>query len=431
MAVQAIRKAWELTLLAVVTVLLLAACKSSDTEEEEPVKQPTMLNIYVYTPDNPTVTRADEGDVTAGDAERTVNSLHIWVFTHDDNDATKDGRKVGYLKPSSSDIRKLSSSDQNTVVYQMLIPDWFILESPRPKVDVYVMANVTAENCGLSVQLNKNTERSALDAILIKKGETEGGKDYFGLTGLGTPEGVLIQTVPDGGLPMSGVLKDQTVVGDAPVLRIGNYDNMAKVDLVRAVSKIRFIFSKSESNQQAITINNISLDGRLLPSGEYLFLENGYTARSSRVVKDGNNATIYESDAATLVSNVSGTAIKSCSDPSAYSFRNNETGQAYETRINKGLEAHTVENVTTPAELSELGRFYLRESDKKLTGTITYTVDGSQNYANFMMAADGDFSRNHTWIVYAYYEGLSGMQIIVVDVTPWKETEEDHSVHNW
>jgi len=427
MAVQAKRKAWELTLLAVVTVLLLSACKSSDTEEEEPVKQSPVLNIYVYTPDNPTVTRADVGYVTAADAERAVNSLHIWVFTHETTP-----RFVGYLNPGSSDIRRLSSSDQNTAVYQMLVPDWFT--ETKPNVDVYVMANVTAANCGLSLQLDKDTKRADLDAILIKKDETEGGKDYFGLTTLPATTGAVVQAVPDDGLPMSGVLKDLVVKGDAPVLRIvrnSDDDNMAIVNLVRAVSKIRFIFSKSTSNEQPIIINSVTLEGGVLPTGEFLFLNNGYTARSSRVVKDGNNATIYEPNAATLVSNVDGNDIRSCLDPSAYSFRNNEKGQDYETRINEGLKAHTVESVTTPAELSELGRFYLRESDTKLTGTISYTVDGNRRDATFTMAADGDFSRNHTWIVYAYFLGGDLLTVYTVDVKQWEETPEDRDVYNW
>ncbi len=422
MAVQAKRKAWELALLAVVTVLLLSACKSSDAEEEEPVKQPTMLNIYVYTPDNPTVTRADEGNVLADQDERAVESLHIWVFTHDDNDATKDGRKVGYLNPSSSDIRKLSSSDQNTVVYQMLIPDWYILESPRPKVDVYVMANVTATTCGLT--LNGNTTRDELDDAQIKH---TAQSDYFGLT-------TLVTSVPVDdelniiGLPMSGVLKNLTVKGDAPVLRIvrnDDDDNMAKVNLVRAVSKIRFIFSKSTANEQAITINSISLDAGVLPTEENLFLDGAYTAGAYKV------GSSYNTSAATLVSEVS--TINSCDNPASFAYQVNETGQAYETRINEGLKAHTVENVTTPAELSELGRFFLRESDKKLKGTISYTVDGSpRNPTTFEMAADGDFSRNHTWIVYAYFVSGDLLHVNTVDVKSWGDPEQDkREVFNW
>ena len=420
---QAKRKAWELALLAVVTVLLLSACKSSDAEEEEPVKQPTMLNIYVYTPDNPTVTRADVGDVTADDAERKVKSLHIWVFTHETTP-----RFVGYLNPSSSDIRKLNSSDQNTVVYQMLVPDWFT--ETKPNVDVYVMANVTSANCGLSLKLDKDTKRADLDAILIKKDnedETEGGKDYFGLTGLGTTEGVLIQSVPADGLPMSGVLKDLVVKGDAPVLRIVKNENdteMAKVNLVRAVSKIRFIFSKSTANEQAITINSISLDGGVLPTEENLFLDGAYTARACKV------GSSYSTSAATLVSEVS--TINGCDNPASFAYQTNETGLAYENRINEGLKAHTVENVTTPAELSELGRFYLRESDVKLTGKISYTVDGSpRNPAIFEMAADGDFSRNHTWIVYAYFVSGDLLHVNTVDVKSWVEDTNSHEVYNW
>ena len=84
-------------------------------------------------------------------------------------------------------------------------------------------------------------------------------------------------------------------------------------------------------------------------------------------------------------------------------------------------------------QLSQVGPYYLRESDKKLEGTIYYTVEGIAEpmEAKFHMRENGDFERNHSWIVYAYYEGLSGMQVVTVDVTPWEERGGDHTVYNW
>jgi hypothetical protein len=81
------------------------------------------------------------------------------------------------------------------------------------------------------------------------------------------------------------------------------------------------------------------------------------------------------------------------------------------------------------------GPFYFKESDQKLSGMISYTPPGETESKDkpYSMANDANssFSRNHSWIVYAYYEGLSGMQVIVVDVTPWEEKDENHSVYNW
>ena len=78
------------------------------------------------------------------------------------------------------------------------------------------------------------------------------------------------------------------------------------------------------------------------------------------------------------------------------------------------------------------GPYYLRESDKRLEGTISYSVDNvAQTPVTFKMKDNGDFLRNHSWIVYAYYEGLSGMQVVVVDVTPWEEANDYNEVYNW
>jgi hypothetical protein len=85
------------------------------------------------------------------------------------------------------------------------------------------------------------------------------------------------------------------------------------------------------------------------------------------------------------------------------------------------------------AALSQAGPYYLRESEKLLRGTISYTIEGvaTTQSATFEMKTLGDFLRNHSWIVYAYYEGLSGMQVVAVDVTPWVNKSDSHDVYNW
>lgn len=417
---------WTASLTSMLAVLLLAACASSYDELVTVDSQPTVLKIYVYTPDHPIPTRSDltSPDVAASEAERKVNSLHIWVFTHDESDSEKDGRLVGYI--NTDEVSGLNTESPNAV-YQMQVPDWFVAEKPR--VDVYVMANVTAANCGLT--LGGSATRDQLDAAQIAHG-TPG--DWFGLTGLGSTTGAVLQQVPVAGLPMSGVLKDMKVEGDAPVLRIVYNNSMAKVTLVRAVSKVRFVFSRSSSNTQPVAVTSISLDGNMLPTGEHLFLKLPYDPASNdidhkcHVGKDGSNVTIYETSAATLVSSVGDDGINGCDDPSAYVFSSSETGQGYEDRINQGLTS-TVPNVAP--SLSELGRFYLRESDKILTGKINYTVDGSPREATFSMKSNGDFSRNHTWIVYAYFQGGDLLQVNTVDVKSWNIEADTHEVYNW
>ena len=374
-------------------MLVLCACSSGGSEPEVEVKkQPTMLDIYVYAPDNPAITRSDNGSVAASDNEKKISSLHIWVFRH------SDGTLMGYLNP---DVSGLSTT--GNAKYQMLVPDEFV--TTKPNVDVYVMANVTADNCGLTV-LDKNVTRSQLEGILIGHKDAS---DYYGLT-LTT----LVTEAPTVGLPMSGVLKNQPVYGEAPVLRIGTSENIAKLQLVRAVSKMRFIFSKFTDDTRVYTLTSISLNGSTMPKQEYLFLDGAYPTYRYKVGSE------VESGDLPLISNEL-TDIKNCVDPSVYAYVSGD-GREYETKINTAV---------SESEVSDLGRFYLRESDKKLTGAINYTVGGEAKTATFSMKTEGDFSRNHTWIVYAYFMNGNLLNVNVVDVKSWTSSSGSHEVYNW
>lgn len=379
----------------VVTLVLCACSGGSSGPEEEVKKQPTVLDIYVYAPDKPAITRSDNGNVAAdSDNEKKISSLHIWVFRH------RDGVLMGYLNP---DVTSLSAT--GNAMYQIVMPDVFVTE--KPNVDVYVMANVTAAKCDLSA-LDQSVSRSQLEEILI--GYKNASDDYYGLT-------ELVTAAPAEGLPMSGVLKNQPVYGEAPVLRIGTSEHIATLQLVRAVSKIRFVFSRADDRNYVV--NNISLDGGTMPTQEYLFLDGAYPTYRLKV-KKVNGVTVYEEQSKTLIENA--TKINICDDPSEYAYVSGD-GQKYENTINTAV---------TEKKVSDLGRFYLRESDIKLTGTISYTVDNQvKPVATFYMKTDGDFSRNHTWIVYAYFMNGNLLDVNMVDVKSWASYPGSHTVYNW
>ncbi len=355
----------------------LTACNSSDGEDQQ---KPTMLTIYVFSPEQPIITRGDVGPVNASEAENKVNSLQLWVFD-------TSGNKVGYLNTTET---ATLNTGQGTI-YQIPVSDEFAQN--KPNVDVYVLANVTATNCGISATLDENTTREAL----IEQAKIT--SDHFGLTSAS-----LTTAVPDDGLPMAGILKNQPVIGDAPVLRIGNETNIATVPLTRAVSKMRFFFANVETAPK-LTITRITLNGSLIPNEEYLFTQ----SKTLTYDDDANAASI-------LASSIE---VAKKKDPAKY--------------IYKGQTAQEYENLMVGAELSLAGPYYLRESGKILTGTITYTVEGMTKpmSATFTMKEQGDFLRNHSWIVYAYYEGLSGMQVVTVDVTDWVPKSANHEVYNW
>ena len=379
-------------------LLMFTACSKSSEEggEPEPDKKKPVLKVYVFAPDRPIVTRADNGDVDASAEENEIHSLDVWVFEN------SNGNPVGHVRLNNVELSEAGSE------VSMDISDDFA--DVKPNVDVYVAANVTNANCGLS--LDAYTDRTTLEGALIKSG-------YFGVS-------PLVSSVPNDGLPMSGVLKNKVVSGASPVFRVGpESGGLSNVRLVRAVSKIRFVFSKSSTNKDNLKVNSIKLDGYDatnhiigLPNEEYLFLDGAYPT-SSKLKVNTDEGYVAET---TLLSNIDGATIKTNDSPAAYAYNGTMTGQEYENLINSGI----IDN-----KLSELGRYYLRESDKKVSGKITYTIGGTEKTVVFQTADAGDFSRNHTWIVYGYFVSSGNLLLNMVEIKNWSNIESPHDIYNW
>lgn len=374
-------------------VLLLTACSKNEDSPEE--IQP-VINVYVYSPDHPVVTRGDIGNVDPIEKESLINSLQIWVFEHGTENL------VSYYQPET--VSNLN--DDKGVTYQLNVSEAFAKADPKPTVDVYVVANVKSENCGLSY--DKNTTRANLEDAKI-------GSGYFGLSSLRAE-------VPDAGLPMSGVLRDVAVTGSAPVFKISS------VKLTRAVSKLRFIFSRDKSGE-VVKISSIKLGVELgsenqetqisqIPTEEYLFLKADNSLYHIGSTYENGGTELLPSDSPLR------NDINSNDDPLKYTYQSGQNAQDYENLIAAGVREE---------KLSGVGPYYLRETDKQLSGVISYKKGTSEDVykAEFKMKAAGDFSRNHTWIIYAYY-GVDGMKVVTVYSQNWTEvSSESHDVYNW
>ena len=380
-------------LLCSIVIVLLSACSSSDAGEETvgaTHKQP-MLAIYVYAPEQAATaqkdaeqTRANEGEVDPITNEGTIKSLQIWIY-----ESTSEKKDVGYF--STSDVAALNEGQGAT--YQIPVRDEFA--NAKPYVNVYVMANVTNSNCGVG-ELNKETTRDAL---------LEGAKITAGHFGLEQNT----RSVPDDGLPFAGMLTAQPVVGDSPTLRVGTLSAVSTVQLTRAVSKLRFVFAKT-TGEATVNIKSIKMNAGMIPNVEYLFQTPALMT--------------YNTEEAELLS----TAINDIAetdDPTKYLYLG-QKAQAYENLINGAASKQPKPEVTVE------GPIYLRESDKQLAGTITYTIgEGADQTANFVMEQAGDFSRNHTWIVYAYYAGAGKLQVQSLYVKEWSPKEMNYEFFNW
>lgn len=332
-------------------VLLLAACRSGS--EEEFAQDECYLTIYVYAPSNPLLTRADVDHRDATAEENAIKKLQLWVYKH----AT--GELVSYLEKENVEVGSPSAS-----VFTMIISPEFA-NNPE-NVDVYALANVSDGNTGYT--FNRETSRATLDAAVLKD-------DFFGVE-----DGKLVQSVPADGLPMTAILKDQTVVGTFPALRIGTEETMATMLLTRAVSKVRFVLCRAHDTEdtakQLHAITGINIDTKMIPSQTFLMLEqpfdksfnpaNPLSAARCHIENAG-----YENTEAVIGaidnSHISTIPIQETpSDTWAYDSSVHGTWADYVEAINQGI---------TDGHLLEMGTTYLRESDKKITGYITYTVE--------------------------------------------------------
>lgn len=397
-------------LLLSLLLLCLSACSSSDdaltTSPTEPNQPGTLPNngpklyLYVYAPQQAEPTRTTyEGDVSAVNQEATIFSMQIWVFTHNTN------KLIGYYSPTTPP--GLTSSHPYEE-FQLTIDETYAKTEAnnRENVDVYVLANVTPETC--NVTLNETTTQAQLEDAVMSKTTL----DPFGIT---TP----VTSVPENvGLPMSGVLRDQPVTGTSPVLRLDNGGELAKVMLRRTVSKLRFAFSR-ETDSETLTINSIQLNTEMIPMSEFLFMTdaNPYDRHTCHIKTDDGYNTTTPNLLGETISDVA-----ELDDPAYYAWGTNELDPFhYEWLIDAAAsDGYLTQRV-----------FFLRESDKKLLGTIKYQIgEGDEQTATFTMIDEGGFSRNHIWTVYAY-QANAKLQVVVATVTPWRQIEEEYDFNNW
>jgi hypothetical protein len=390
---------WLLSLL-----LCLSACSSGVSDDAEGLitgnTSNTKLYIYVYAPQEIQATRAAyDGDILPMTNESSVYSLQIWVFTHTSH------QLLGYY--SSTEPSSLSSSTPYELI-QLTIDESYAQteETNRERVDVYVAANVKNSNCNLT--LDQQTTQSALEAALIQKTTA----DPFGLT---APVSAVTENE---GLPMSGVVRNLPVTGTAPVLRLDNGGQIATVSLIRSVSKLRFAFSR-KTGSEPLRINSIKLNTEMLPMAEYLFMAEAEPYdRHTCHIDTGKG---YETGTPNLLSEAI-SEVATNDEPVQYAWGYDEVPpNDYEWRI----ENAALNNLLTQRY------FYLRESDKRLEGTIKYKIgEGEEQTATFRMVDNGGFSRNHVWTVYAY-QAQTKLHVVVANVTPWKVVEEDYDFYNW
>jgi hypothetical protein len=232
------------------------------------------------------------------------------------------------------------------------------------------------------------------------------------------------------------------VVGDNPVLRIGtdSYSCMDKVLLQRAVSKVRFVFCQQDGLPEdsklkitGITLNGVDVNNANAPCGfpkqEFLFLTND---GNDYHIVDGESPYITDVTILPLPTGEEDLPVAECNDPSQYIYMT-QTAQDYEDLINGGVNKKNADTGEPDPDLTAVGPFYFRETDKLLSGTISYKIGDSEETQTkpFTMNTGSNFYRNHSWIVYAYY-GSEGLDVLTVYFKQWNIVGPyDRTVYNW
>ena len=378
------RLLWLRTLLVLAVLQTLCVGCSSDEEEVVP-----KLNIYVYAPDRASVTR---GEIVPTEEEALIHNLQIWVYRSSDPSKLV----ASLFLTTEEELEGLNKT--KSASYSIALADRSFAEKPEP-VDVYVLANVGYNEYIRSVNSGTDLEAAVLN-----------GGHFFSFTKGSAYQAV--SDVPAEGVPMSGVARGKSVIDKNNVLHI----NDANVKLVRTVSKIRFVLSSLEGLKQ-LFVDRITLNPNLLYQKERFFLDGDHPNYWVEGAPFNQEVLLVKGDRVNPV--------QQNADPTAYAYSSAMSDVAYEALINEGVAKE---------DLTEFGPVYLPESDKRLAGTIWFRLgnDATLMSADFSMAT-GNFQRNQTWIVYAYYIGSSKLEINTVDVVDWENEGDmpDYEVPNW
>ena len=337
-------------------------------------------------------TRAYIEELAAEETESNINTAQVWFF---------DGETpISY-----------ATSNSNKVTIN--VPQAAI---NKGTVDAYIIANAGG---ALSATLGENSTLAEIQAATL-------AATQFGTA---TP----VTDVPDAGLPMSRIVKGLELTQGGEVK-----PNLGEIEITRAVSKIIFAFGMYDGDLGDII--GISLDGGQIADKEYILAVDpatnaaDYTTPYLGDLKSNITAGSYEAaelifgaktGTTPLVANADIFTTTTNDNPSNYTWVNWITKSDIAPLSDKE-KARQYYIAITPFTTHKV---YLRESDKKLKGTIYYRLSSDATAevktATFEMDTEStvqDFARNHVWIVYSYFEG--GKLYVKPTVADWIDADE-------
>lgn len=378
-------------------LLLTALASCSEYEEGRPdMTNSVPLTFHLQASGHQYATRGYEGDVRAITGENTIYDAKVWAY-----DATSK-LFIGYGEATADDA-------STTLDVSLSIPHYIV--SSGHNIDIYAIGNTR------SVGLQALDAASGANIGLLTS-NVLGGTNF---TSTGTT------TIPATGLPMSCIEQDFSIVTDGEVST-----TLPTIMMTRAVSKVRFAFGRTKGYDD-VAITGIEIDGGLIPNSERIFpIDKATSADNYATVTSGT----YHGDRYPNIAADAGYI----ADKKVYRATGDTALipslkiQEYDNPVQNVWPAAAV-NGGTPMTAQQYSEYvtriinsqydfttYLRESDRKLSGTIHYTVGGVKKTTTFAMDTAGDFARNHEWIVYGYFD--PALLSLTVTVQPWELVEK-------
>jgi len=208
-----------------------------------------------------------------------------------------------------------------------------------------------------------------------------------------------------------------------------NYNTVhPTLELIRAVSKVRFLFAETTETISGtkVTIESLRFDDDVIPNASYLFPR---VSQGSQAELPSDGYEQWNAWGSPLVSNTD-----ILQDDSPMRLRNDSNVKSEgQDKAPYEMDASTYEkfldNVIGDHNKNSLKTLYLRESDRSLTGTISYKVVKANNVEetgtipfNLASISPNGFHRNLSNLVYVYFDASARQIVISTTVLPWVYT---------
>ena len=447
--------------MAIMATALLAfatgGCVDPLDDSLKPQPEEPTLTFWIRVPGSMVTTKAETGYVDGIQYESTLHDVQVWVFPHgvaEDKVATTlplnyVEKDLDVIAPDQWDTHTTTSEETLDTKWgkaykiQVPVPKEFVLASD-PRVDIYVLANWR------SIFSTTNKPAGGLSLAQVQDlvfGASTLTNAYFGTTTPTTavpPKGLPISTIymgedgDDDDTDPDGVslqfLQDAYNGTGEPLTNDLFKRKLGVIELERAVSKVRFVFSRP-TGMDGVRISKVEIDGDLIPNSTYAFpREDGTFDLPSGASYEETKTTLAGTGTNPLLAD---NAIGDCIDPYVltniwFEANYNTTGfpntpQGYHDYLTAAIN-HKEEGVAKPQATEKL--IYFRESDKAISGTIYYrksSGDTQDQEATFTMTLpdvdDGynNFHRNHYWTVFVYF--LGGDLYVQPTVADWTDTD--------